>query len=443
MRNLLVVLAWLVPLAVLAAPAQQAAAARDTPDGYALRQPIVLQGEAPAYRVTIPASVYDFSRQEGLRDLRVFNAAGEPVPFAVDVVRPSANDRENQQVLPFFAVPALAAEQVTQDADGRLLLQKTVSEKPVGLLLDASQIPSGQWQTLTLQLADANYRGRVQWLLSDDLQVWRTGGQQELLKLASGPGQTTVNLDGQHARYLRLDWLDKPFRLQAATLRWRERGDAPAALNWTGWQRARPGPSPGEYLFDLGLRAPFERLDIRLPQANTVAGAQWYSRESESMPWQAIASSRLSQLGQASVALQGFGSVPWRYWRLLVDTQQGGLGQGMPELRAAWPTEQLTFIARGQAPFLLACGRETPGAAPQTLDALFDGKAVQLASASLAAPLPAAASSTAASAIPPDSDRWRKAGLWGSLLLAVLLLGAMAWKVLREPAVGQGTEDGG
>ncbi|AOY01596.1 hypothetical protein BJP62_14725 [Jeongeupia sp. USM3] len=358
------------------------------------------------------------------------------MPFAVSGVAPAAN-REHEQKLAFFAVPALTTEQVTQDADGRLQLQKMVPDKPIGLLFDTSQLPAGQWQALHLQLSDDSYRGRVQWLLSDDLQDWRAGGQHELLKLASGPGQTTLNLAGQRARYLRLDWLDKPFHLQRASLHWRELRHADAALRWSNWQRATPGRQSGEYLFDLGQRAPFERLEIRLPQVNTVVLAHWYSRDSAQVPWQALAQGKLSQLGQASLRVEGFGSVPKRYWRLVVDTRQGGLGKGMPELRAAWQPEQITFVARGGGPFWLAYGYEKAGAAPQTLGELLDGSTVQIASATLAAALPLQARASVTRVV-TDSDRWRKVGLWASLLLAVLLLGAMAWKLLREPPLPDG-----
>ncbi|WP_028456419.1 DUF3999 domain-containing protein [Chitinilyticum litopenaei] len=427
-------------LLVLAASAQSSSQDRETPAHYAVRQPIVLHGQAPAYRFDVPASVYAASRHDGLRDLRVFNADGEPVPVAYSPLYARPAVREHRQSLAFFAVPALATEQVSQDADGRLQLQRTVPDTPVGLLLDASQLPEGDWQALRLQLAEATYRGRVHWLLSDDLQNWRTGGQQELLKLAGGPGQTSIDLAGQRARYLRLDWLDKPLQLHGAELVWHERAAAAAVLRWSAWQRATPGEHAGEYLFDLGLRAPVERLEIRLPQANTVVNARWQGRAMAQQPWQPVAQGRLSQLGVASVALEDVGGAPWRYWRLLVDTRQGGLGQGMPELRAAWPAGQLTFIARGKPPFVLAYGREHAGAAPLTLDELLDGQQIAIASATLAAPMLTANRPSAASA-EADNARWRKAGLWASLVLAVLLLAVMAWKLLREPAAGNDGAD--
>src|SRR5690606_16565969 len=113
--------------------------------------PIVTDEVAPAYRLELPVAVYAELADPALRDLVVFNAAGEPVPFSrIDVERPAAAPAS--QPVPWFALPLADARVdaeslsllVERDADGRLrridaaLPERASTARPQAWLLDLS-----------------------------------------------------------------------------------------------------------------------------------------------------------------------------------------------------------------------------------------------------------------------------------------------------------------
>ncbi|MBE9609369.1 DUF3999 family protein [Chitinilyticum piscinae] len=384
---------------------------------------IAVGDEAPAYRLGLPASLYSATAGGNWRNLQVFNATGEPVPTQFD--QPVGNWVSQRHSLPFYPLPASQTAASSTAMPGG------------GLVVDGSRLPSAQWASLELELADAAYRGRVRWWLGDDLQHWREGGETGLLKLASGPAQTRIDLAGASGRYLRIDWLDQPFTLNAAHAITMQAEVPAVEWQWSSWVAGRATAQAGDYEFDLAVKAPLERLEVRLPQNNTLVAARWLARNDASAPWQLVWQQPLVRVGSAPVVVSGFAAAPQHYWLLQVDTAQGGLGRGVPEVRAGWQARQLIFMARGSPPFRLGylSGRADGGDAE--LATLLSDRRVPVGSAMLGEPFllnePASVAAVAGASRPDSRRFW----LWGSLLFAVALLGAMAWRLLREtpPAV--------
>jgi hypothetical protein len=131
-------------------------------------------------------------------------------------------------------------------------------------------------------------------------------------------------------------------------------------------------------------------------------------------------------------------------WLLRVDPRGGGLGGGMPVLHAGWLPHRLLFVARGEPPFKLVFGN--PGAAPAAMAprALLPGAAEDKPLEALPAALGEVTATPLAAQTPTGAVRGyfeqmdrKKLWLWGSLLLAVLVIVAMAWRLTREmPAPG-------
>src|SRR4051794_38264273 len=64
-----------------------------SPSDFAYRMQVNSTGDSAAYRVALPLAVYQKVVHPDLADLRVFNAAGEQVPFAIE--RPAAGTVSN------------------------------------------------------------------------------------------------------------------------------------------------------------------------------------------------------------------------------------------------------------------------------------------------------------------------------------------------------------
>jgi len=135
----------LAPLVLLAG-----AARADTPTDYAWQRPIEAPGEAPAYVLELDAEVLSQVQRRDLSDLAVFNAAGEPVPFAP--WPPAPDVAERREPLAWLRVPRPAPGtgerldlQLERDADGRLRRLDLQAEVNLGrLVIDA--LPLGNVQ---------------------------------------------------------------------------------------------------------------------------------------------------------------------------------------------------------------------------------------------------------------------------------------------------------
>ena len=440
----------LIGCGLLVAPAQ--AKQPLTPQDFAAGLELHLGGSEGLYQLPLPEAVYQGVVRADLADLRVFNGAGETVPFQLQ--RPSADRPEEWRRLPLFPLPATAGAEsaslrveIQRDAAGAVIeVREQTSAVPNGhssYLLDASAL---QRPLTALEIdweeaagTGATYRVRVEG--SDDLQHWRPlGGEETLLRLQYA-GQELLRrrlqLRPGNLRYLRLSAAASgpPWQVTEVRALLASAAEEPAR-QWL----SRPGTSQNsqlpEFLFDSGGHFPVDRLQLRLPQANTIVRASLHSRNRESDPWQRRAAGLVYQLTRDGATLTSpeLTSAPCgdRYW--LLRLEQGSLGQGTPELELGWQPHHLTLLARGEGPFLLAFGSGgvTSGEAAGTLLS-------QLAARPEATgqPLPAQlgaqrvlGGAPALTARPPAN--WSTWLLWATLLAGVALLAWMAWRLFQQ-----------
>lgn len=423
----------------------------DTP---AQRYALELQGGAAYYALKLPAEVYAASLSGVTRDLRVFNARGEPVPYTFQEETTPAIAPQQFRDIRWFALPTPkqaasgAPLGVSIAADGSLhaAAKAQAPASRDGDVVDLSHVSGGL--TALIIHVQSGYQGSVVISASSDLRDWQEVASSQLLNVRSGQDvltQERVELDGIHARYLRLRWPDGAPIISAIALEAQPgTGTAAPQRTWRDGITARAGKVAGEYLFDSGGRFPVERFKLSLPQPNTVARATLYSRSDAQAPWREISSAPLYRLSSAhgselsNPALE----IPAqlapdtdREWRLMVDMRNGGLGSGMPVAALGWRPDTLTFVARGEAPFSLAVGQESLAGAAISRSELIVNSGAEIGKAQMGKPLPPLPADTATK---EDPDATRRYILWGALLLAVAALGAMAWHLARSGQTGQG-----
>ncbi|WP_293932635.1 DUF3999 domain-containing protein [Iodobacter sp.] len=428
MRRLLILLFCISPLTLAKKPTPTPLPATLTSNLFSHQQALIIKESAPFYRLDLPISVYQFTQDANLGDLRVFNAAGEVVPYAF--ITPTTTTQSTQTALRFF--PYATAEHERQisvhiHSDGQLSAQSSSSSSQSSYIVDASQI-QGRFETLALNWQESNYQSQLKLAASDDLKSWQALGNTALVQL-DYQGQTLkqakIDLAGVKAKYLRLS-PETPLTLTQALLQ-SSTQDTPITNRIWLTPVVATHPQQGEYLFDLGLHAPIDRLQLALPQLNTVAEVSLASRASPQDSWQNIQNMIVYRL--ASNESPSIETRPnnHRYWRLEVKQNGGGLGQGMPKLTAGWLPQQIAFAARGEAPFTLTFGNiQIQNAAMQATD-LIIGK--QIASATAGALLNKAAAIRPIASTPSAAKTY---ALWAALVLAVTVLGTMAWKLLRQ-----------
>ena len=441
-----------------------ALALADTPADYANVAPISANATTPFHRIALPADVYRVLAHGDLRDLRVFNAAGEVVPHALEP-RPSPTEEKAATVaVPLFPLPKPASDggalsvQVEKRGDGSIVTvmrdaRQNPASAPDAWLLDASRVERPV-SALELVPADtsAQFIGAMRVEASDDLERWRTLAANAPLLVTHASGQTLSRLriewPATQAKYWRASWVggssaQRAVSFAKATLEPAASRQEPARI-WQPVEPLRPQPKEGEYACDLPVGAPIDRLRVLLPQLNSVVPVTLLTRSRSEDPWRAIGSFTVYRLKQDGVEFSNpdLAASPARQLLLRVDNRGGGLGSGAPRLEIGWIPHHLVFAARGAGPYRLAFGSAQAKAAAYPITSLVpdygDGSSDAVRRLIGAATLGTVTTAGGEAQLRPplDARRWV---LWGVLLAAVLLLGVMAYRLWRQ--LGSGERD--
>lgn len=448
MNRLALLLLALAQVAIAQAPPGLA------PGDFAYGIALATEGDSAFYRVELPAAVYAGAVRGDLRDVRVFNADGALVPFAF--VPRSAPTREKRAPLYLPQFP-LRVEQAETDLSGLSLSLKrstagatlslatrdgtpVAGDRLIGYVLDASAATEPlvalvvNWETLP---RGVGMRIRVE--ASDDLAAWRTVVSDAPLIDLEYEGRRLrrdrIEMPATSAKYFRLSWASSqpPPDLAGIVGEYAARSVEPS-VRWNDAIGVAVPDHEGDYDFDLQGAFPVERIAIVLPEQNSVVPTQVFARATPKDPWRLIASDVLFRLRQGDgenhsppISVNAGAA---RYWRLHVDPRNGGLGAGLPRLRAGWLPLQIVFAARGGGPFMLAYGSATAasGALPiQTLVPGYDTPAAPaIGIAAVASADVAALGGAERLTAPIDARRWL---LWSTLVFGVIVLGWMAWRL--------------
>jgi Protein of unknown function (DUF3999) len=244
-----------------------------------------------------------------------------------------------------------------------------------------------------------------------------------------------VRLPATIAKFWRISWIDAApaFAVNSVLA---ESADSPQAvheiLDVAG---TRDTAAPQYYLFDLGAHPPVDRVTLLLSDPNTLVNAELSSRRSPHDPWRPIAQMSAYRLAAADGEMK---NAPTeinvdrdRYWRVHL-VAGGGRSQSTLRLQVEWVPDEVTYLAHGRGPFLLAYGNS--GAATDQADLNQIPAGIEIAAATVGAPISLGGlSRLSVQARPFPRTRF---ALWGVLVLAVFGLAWMAYRLITE---GRGT----
>ena len=442
-----------VLLAFALAPAANALAGDDTIDAYAYRLPLHGSGQA-LWRLPLTAPVYEHVAHADLRDLRVFNAAGEIVPYAFVPPAPVAA-QVARRGLPSYPLRIDASPRdlgeltlSLRSSNGALALDvrgrdgaRVNGTRIAGYVLDASAVDAPMSALVVTLAGEADVNARVRVDASDDLASWR--------RVASGAPLLRLRVEGRsllrdrvplgllRARYLRVT-ADDATPLPELAAADAEIGAPPAQLKLP--VREVTGTFAEGRAFEYDAQGSFDvaQVDLRLFAANTVAPAQVLVREDPKAPWRPLAEGVFYRLGDAREELRNpplrVSGAAARYWRVELDPRSGVTSASPPVLLLGWQPGEIVFPTRGPGPFELAFGRRdaTPGALPV---------AVLVPGFEPHAALPADTGLASADDVPQVGNRsalgaavdFRRIALWTVLVLTVIVLGILGVRLLRQP----------
>lgn len=434
-------------------------------------------------RLSLPLQALQASRRVGWGDIWLVDSRGDPLPQAWAGLPPSPPAQVRWSALPLFAWP----EDLPVDQGAGLKLQIDAAGAVVRIdrPAAAATAPGGTTAWLLdlhgldtpprkLRLAwPATPRGlRRQATVeaSDDAQHWRPAGSATLIEAPAATAQSAsflrreIELDtgtGPTPRYLRLQ-VDQPLVLAGVEAQRVEQ--APPADLQTLKLPMQPATGEGlpaevrnasaAWLLDLGGPVPVERIQVQVGQANQVLPLRfsWKAVEPPAirgrrldgrveatwLPAGAHTAYTLHSQGRTQVSPPFDVRADGARWWLAVAQGSVPAGTPAPELSLGWRPPQLVFAARGTPPYRLQIGGERPSNNRLDLATLIpgytEGREHDLPQAAIGS------FDTQVLAEPDLLERVRGAGpeerkrwlLWGVLALAVLVLGAMAWKLAGE-----------
>ena len=462
--------AWLLACALHTLTAH--ATNGDSRSDYAGSIPLEIAGSAAHHRVELPVSIYAGVRRADLADLRVVNGAGEFVPYAVIGGReqPPANPvRHAGAVFPLRAEAGTPAAQVdvdvTQRADGSVVSVRTratttgstgaqgTPPKTIAYIVDLSKVdsPIAALRPVWKEVPD-NFIGNARVEASDDLRSWRGVSTSPLAYLRQGDARLVedrIEFAPTRMRYVRIGFSDgAPEMVGLDTEAPRERPEIPrTSVRVAG----KPMEKPGEFEFDLDVRAPVDRVRIIVPELNALAPVRLDSRPDARAEWRPVVSTVAYRMMRDSLELASpaipVAPNPSPRWRAVVDQTAGGFGRKPPELEASWPAATLVFLARGSGPFALLYGARDAGPAALPIATLVPG---YRDGTEQSFPVAKLGTATGGRSEPSVVERAidtatmgepRKAGLWALLIIGVIVLALMAWRLSRQMRPGTTSGD--
>jgi hypothetical protein len=434
------------------------------------RAPIVVERGAPFVKLPLPANAYAYTRP-GLPDLRVVDARGERVPFALLAPRADevlATEQLRDAVLyPLPPRPAGNAAwpspvDVVVEGD-RITVRRRGAATPAtpgarspGWLFDLGErkrddpVP----QSLRLQWSGpAEFSTVYSFELSDDLRQWRPGGSGQVMALASPAGaltQPSVMLPTAPARFVRLVWTDvagAPLLTGAhsvSSVRSSVTLDPPVEMIIAAGAepvgKSADGGARRALHFDLGAPLPIVQLDLQLAGGTQVAPVRLQARTRADEPWQSLAGAvfyRLERNGVVSTSPPLPVQRTARFVRVVPDERAAALDPTQTRLAVRAQLSSVVFAAQGQAPYALLAGspQAAIGALPlATLVPSPDDERPRFGRASLGP------WSEVTEAMRQAETEQRRATLRPWLLWAVLVLGVaslafMVWRLARSAGV--------
>ena len=434
------------------------------PGDFSTHRLLEVSGQGPWYRLDLPFAERQAAQFTDLRDLRIYDAQGEFMPFSL--VHPAIERDETAQRVELKSFPLydkLSQAQGPQPGvrleitpQGTLLEVAPTENPPVaasvrrGWLLDASK-HEGAFSRLGLDwtpAAGGDGFQRFSLDTGDDLQHWRRLGTRQVVRLSfegQQIEQSEVDLSGADGRYLRLLWqapAQAPVlnRVWLVTTRTRLKL---APLTWSApMQALRAGE--GEYDLRLSHALPLEKMRVALPQPNTLAPLEvsGATQDRNGRPhWEMLARGILYRLpaegGEALLNELRLPAREFQDYRLRVSPQGGGLDSKTLTVEVGIAPQQVVFLARGEAPYRLAVGSSEAPRVDLSIDNLMPMINGQRPNAGLAMIVPGQSVPPVVAEKLPSAELlsvdWKRWVLWGVLCIGVGVLAFMTLRILRKP----------
>jgi hypothetical protein len=419
---------------------------------------LITDNSAPIYRLPIPQQVYQKIYRRDLGDIRIFNSNGQRIPYAIRVQKSRETTRSywvNLPVFPLKGNPERLSRmdniEIRVNDNGKIVdihyQDESGQDDPIipSYIIDLSGVKQNIDELVFDISNDAgSYLKSVFIEKSEDLNTWSMlVSNASLSRLQYGSHtleKNNINIPGQRTNYLRFTWRDNSENLQVKSVRalltttGREIDQERQWSTVTGTQSAE---DKNKYEFDLGGIYPVDKVNVLLPDQNTLIDASLRSRNDPKSTWNTHYTGLFYKLEMQDTLIEQqdipIRTTTARYWQLDVKTDNG-IGSGLPQLKFAWIPNELYYLARGEGPFTLAYGNSQVQAPEKPINALMQVLSNEQQQSMIQ---PAQLGNTItyrgdAALVPVKEVPWRQIFLWLIMVSAVITIAVIARKLYRE-----------
>lgn len=409
------------------------------PEDFAWTSPLKVTEQGDVQRIELNAAALAAFRRSDRGDIRVFDGNGRPLAIALIDEAERRADTSRLDAIPFESPSDKSLQtngvSVRIDTPGQAMMVDASDTRRAdveqSVLFDTRKL-AGATEGLVLD-ADLPIQRAVTFSVAqgDDLKSWRPIAEATLFRPSSsaaallGSGEITLPRALLSGTYVRVTWPRAPgVQVRAGT-----------------FKVSHPSAPQAQFLPVDGLKLnDAHHVDFELPEGTAVSGfrvrlnakdgvvpIRLLGRSTPELPWVPLAVASLRQSAKWEQLVTG--PVPYRAFRLEADARTPGFS-AVPLVEARLDPVTLLVALNGTRPFVLAVGH--PSAPPIFLSAAELGQKL--------APIPDVQiepGATATQAVIKVKTMGHGVEaltlvLWGSLLLGVAALAAVAWRLFKD-----------
>lgn len=433
----------------------------EVPNDFAFGATLNVETDAPFFRTVLSDEVYLRTAWQDLRDIRVFNEQGQPLPYSL-VHYDNVLDETTVVPMTLFSMTG----QVKNERNGneRVASLTTPDGVTVNVPLQSNQsvgrsyllkVPdnvdkrrSPNRLTLTWPKNNKNWQTQVSLYYSESAQYWNPVViNAPLMDLTSGDEKLLIdNIElGSSQRYNIAYYLlvfkedkDNPPPLiekVEAVYFSQHRENELISLPFTG---SSTGNGQAEYY--LPTPQPLQTLSILPKQTNAVLPLEVEYRSNESADWRALPKQVVYKLVNNNGEKVSSTSIELNdrlVQGIRIKAVNSSWGNDLPDVSGGRKQMMLVFNAQGNAPYLLAWGAKAAQAQSIPVESLVPAS---IRGGKNLASLPSAwisrhfalGGESRLQMEEQDDARWQTFLLWGVLILGVAGLSLFAFKIWQE-----------
>ncbi len=424
-------------------------------EDYAKGIELITENRASIYQFTLPEQVYRGVTKVDFSDISVFNHAHEQVPHIIQQQKSNTESIYETLELPYFPlrydeITVLENKfDVTVSSKGKVIRIQADSDAidennfAKHYLIDVSQIDYAL-DSIDFKIGGktSGYSKKINLESSNDLNNWTAFVRDATLTdLEYGNyslNNMRVELPNKKIKYLRFTWLGDTENLFIESIKanFNKYNVVTNKKDWTTAKLINKNNEQGIYEFDAEGLFNIEQINIKLPEVNTLIDVVIQSRPDADSDWRKQYQGIFYKLyiNDTEITREpvSINTTKHRYWRIMLQSIDG-IGSIEPSLKFAWRSNELYFLARGDAPFILAYGNanaNATNASPELMSIINKNTYEGMVSTAIAGQEMLLKGDDAL--IEDKELPWQRILLWLVLVTGVFVIAVMVYRLIKQ-----------